>query len=130
MTRPTDAQQRTARIAGVWFAITFVASIPALFLYKPLLKHHNYILGSGVDTRIGVGAALEIILVIANIACAVGLYPISQAPKPEHQPRLRRESHDRISDHRRRHHQRPGRRNPAPGRRRSGRSRWRLTRPR
>jgi uncharacterized membrane protein (UPF0182 family) len=76
MTRPNDAQQRTARIAGVWFAITFVASIPALFLYKPLLKHHNYILGSGVDNRIGVGAALEIILVIANIACAVVLYPI------------------------------------------------------
>jgi hypothetical protein len=76
VTRPTDAQQRTARIAGVWFAITFVASIPALFLYEPLLKHHNYILGSGVDTRIGVGAALEIILVIANIACAVVLYPI------------------------------------------------------
>ncbi len=73
---PTDAQQRTAQIAGVWFAITFIASIPALFLYKPLLKHHDYILGSGVDTRIGVGAALEIILVIANIATAVVLYPI------------------------------------------------------
>lgn len=76
LARPTDAQQRTARIAGVFFAITFVASIPALLLYEPLLKHHNYILGSGVDTRIAVGAVLEIILVIANIATAVVLYPI------------------------------------------------------
>jgi len=76
MGSPTEAQQRTARIAGVWFAITFIASIPAVFLYKPLLKHHDYVLGSGVDTRVGAGAALEIILVIANIACAVVLYPI------------------------------------------------------
>ena len=69
-------QRRVALIAGVWFAITFLASIPALLLYEPLLKHHNYILGGGADTRIAVGASLEIILVIANIATAVVLYPI------------------------------------------------------
>jgi hypothetical protein len=73
---PSDAQQRTARIAGAFFALTFIASIPALFLYAPLLKHHNYILGSGADTRIALGAVLEVILVIANIATAVVLYPI------------------------------------------------------
>jgi hypothetical protein len=76
MTSPTAAQQRTARIAGIWFAITFLASIPALLLYEPLLKHHNYILGAGADKRIALGAALEIILAIANIATAVVLYPI------------------------------------------------------
>jgi hypothetical protein len=69
-------QRRTARIAGVWFAITFLASIPALLLYEPLLKHHDYILGAGADTRVALGATLEIILVIANIATAVVLYPI------------------------------------------------------
>jgi hypothetical protein len=30
----TEAQRRTARIAGIWFAITFISSIPALFLYE------------------------------------------------------------------------------------------------
>jgi hypothetical protein len=60
----------------VFFIITFVASIPALLLYEPLLRHHNYILGAGTDTRIAFGALLEIITAIANIATAVVLYPI------------------------------------------------------
>ena len=72
----TPEQRRVALIAGVWFAVTFLASIPALLLYEPLLKHHDYILGAGVDTRVGLGVTLEIILVIANIATAVVLYPI------------------------------------------------------
>jgi len=72
----TPEQRRVALIAGVWFAVTFLASIPALLLYEPLLKHHDYILGAGADTRVGVGVTLEIILVIANIATAVVLYPI------------------------------------------------------
>jgi hypothetical protein len=68
--------QRTARIAGVWFAITFIASIPALLLYSPVLHHHDYILGAGADKRIALGAFLEIILAIANIGTAVVLFPI------------------------------------------------------
>jgi hypothetical protein len=72
----TEAQRRTARIAGVFFVITFVASIPALLLCEPLLKHSNYILGSGADTSVALGALLEILLAIANIATAVVLYPI------------------------------------------------------
>ncbi len=75
-------QRRTALIAGVWFAITFLASIPALLLYEPLLKHHDYILGGGADTRVALGASLEIILVIANIATAVVLYPILRRQSP------------------------------------------------
>lgn len=72
----TPEQRRVALIAGVFFAITFLASIPALLLYGPLLDHPDYVLGAGADTRIAVGAVLEVILVIANIATAVVLYPI------------------------------------------------------
>lgn len=72
----TPEQRRVALIAGVFFAITFLASIPALLLYGPLLDHADYVLGGGADTRIAVGAVLEVILVIANIATAVVLYPI------------------------------------------------------
>ncbi|HEX3327386.1 MAG TPA: DUF4386 domain-containing protein [Actinomycetota bacterium] len=69
--------QKIARITGILLLITFVASIPAqLILYKPLLDHVNYILGSGSDTRIYWGALLEAILVVANIGTAVVLYPI------------------------------------------------------
>jgi hypothetical protein len=45
-------QRRTARIAGVWFVITFVASIPALLLYDPVLNDTGYVLGAGADTRV------------------------------------------------------------------------------
>jgi len=70
------AQRRTARLAGWWFVITFVTSIPALFLYKPLLKHTNYIFGSGGHTGIALEATLEVFLAISGIATAVVLYPI------------------------------------------------------
>ncbi|GAA1830698.1 DUF4386 domain-containing protein [Actinomadura chokoriensis] len=71
-----DAVQRTARIAGVWFILTFVFSIPAVLLYDPVLNDANYILGTGADTQVRVGALLEILTAVANIATAVVLFPI------------------------------------------------------
>ena len=77
--RPLDpATRRTGRIVGVWFVITFVTSIPALLLYDPLLNDADYILSSGADTRIQLGALLEIGLVISGIATAVVLYPVAK----------------------------------------------------
>jgi hypothetical protein len=72
----TDAQRRTALIAGVFFAITFVTSIPALILYQPLLKHTSFIFGSGARAGVALGATLEVFLAISGIATAVVLYPI------------------------------------------------------
>ena len=75
--RPRDASmQRTGRIFGVWFALTFVTSIPALLLYDPLLNDADYILSAGAETRIQLGALLEVGLVISGIATAVVAYPI------------------------------------------------------
>jgi len=75
--RPLDsATRRTARIAGVWWIITFVTSIPALLLYDPLLNDANFILSTGADTRIQLGAILEVGLVISGIATAVVMYPV------------------------------------------------------
>ena len=76
LTVQSDSQRRTARIAGWLFVITFVTSIPELFLYKPLLKNTKYIFGSGAHTGIAIGATLEIFLAISGIATAVVLYPI------------------------------------------------------
>ena len=75
--RPVDhATRRTARIAGVWWVLTFVTSIPALLLYDPLLNDANFILAAGADTRIQFGAFLEVLLAISGIATAVVMYPI------------------------------------------------------
>ena len=73
---PTAAEQRTARIMGAWFLATFVFSIPAFWFYDPVLNHSNYVVGSGQDTRIAVGAVLEIFLAISGIATAVVIFPI------------------------------------------------------
>jgi len=70
------ALQKPGRIAGLWFVATFVFSIPALLLYDPVLNHADFILGTGFETRISLGALLEILLVIANIATAVVFYPV------------------------------------------------------
>lgn len=57
--------------------ITFVTSIPAaLFLYGPVLDHPGYIVSAGADSRIALGALLEMILIVANIGSAVVLFPI------------------------------------------------------
>ncbi len=72
----SEAQRRTARIAGWLFVITFVTSIPELFLYKPLLKHTNYVFGSGAHVGIALGATLEVLLAISGVGTAVVLYPI------------------------------------------------------
>ncbi len=73
-----DPARRTSFYFGLWFIGTFVFSIPAFFLYDPVLSDADYILGSGADTRIAVGALLEILLAIANIATAVVLYRIAR----------------------------------------------------
>ena len=76
MTEQSEAQRRTARIAGVWFVITFIAAIAGLLLYDPVLNEADYIVGGGADTRVRLGAFCEAILAIANIATALVLFPI------------------------------------------------------
>jgi hypothetical protein len=71
-----DALQKPGRIAGLWFIGTFVFSIPAVFLYDPVLNDTNYIFGGGLDARISLGALLEIFLAISNIATAVVFFPV------------------------------------------------------
>ncbi len=71
-----DALRKTSLIFGLFFAGTFLFSIPALFFYDPVLHDVNYILGGGFDRSASVGALLEILLVICNIAAAVVIFPV------------------------------------------------------
>jgi hypothetical protein len=58
-------------------ALTFLTSIPAaLILYDPVLSDTDYILGAGDDTRVTLGALLEIFLMIGNVGTAVVMFPI------------------------------------------------------
>jgi len=60
--------------AGLLYLLTFV-SIPILYLYGPV-RETGYILGPGPDTRVFVGAVLEIIVALAGIGTAVALFPV------------------------------------------------------
>ena len=72
-----SSTRKTALIAGALFVITFLTSIPAaLLLYAPVLDHTNYIVGAGADTRVALGAFLEVLLIVANVGSAVVLFPV------------------------------------------------------
>ena len=74
---PTDMDQRkTARLFGFLFLLTWVTAIAGALLYGPVLDDAGYVLGSGADTRVTVGALLEIFLVVANIGTALALFPL------------------------------------------------------
>ena len=58
-------------------ASTFLTAIlAALILYEPVLSDTDYILGAGDDTRVTLGALLEIFLMIGNVGTAVVMFPI------------------------------------------------------
>ena len=69
--------RRLALAAGVFYLLTFIFSIPAYFLYEPVLTDPAYIVGSGgADTRIILGAIFEMLCAVAGIGTAVAVYPI------------------------------------------------------
>src|SRR5919106_6955101 len=72
---PLDPK-KIARAFGVWFVLTWVFAIAARALFDPAYNDPGYILGAGSDFRVQLGAVFEFLLLIANIATAVVLYPI------------------------------------------------------
>ena len=75
-----NSTRKIAFVAGVLFLITFVTSIPAQFMfYHALLTDPaKYILGTGGDPAVSLGALLEVILAVAGVGSAVVLYPITK----------------------------------------------------
>lgn len=68
------ATRKTSFFAGVLYLLTFI-SIPTLALYGPI-HGPNYITGPGPDTKVIIGAILEMIVGLAGIGTAVALYPV------------------------------------------------------
>ncbi|OOB92167.1 DUF4386 domain-containing protein [Rathayibacter sp. VKM Ac-2630] len=67
---------RTARLTGVLFLLTFASAIAGAVLYLPLLTDPDYVLGPGADARVLTGVVCEIVLVITNLGTALVLYPV------------------------------------------------------
>jgi len=68
--------RKTSLVFGLFFAGTFIFSIPALFFYDPLFNDPNYLFLGGFDIRISMGALFEILLAICNIATAIVIFPL------------------------------------------------------
>ena len=77
--RHTYRVQTLGRVFGWFFLATFLTSIPAYFIgYAKMLDNPSLITGAGADptTGIATGAALETLLIVANVATAVVAYPV------------------------------------------------------
>lgn len=78
--RKNIAVRRTRRLAltaGVFYLVTFAFSIPAYFLYEPVLTDADYIISDGgADTWIILGAVLEMLTALTGIGTAVAVYPV------------------------------------------------------
>ncbi len=69
--------RKTALVAGIFYLITFIASIPAVFLFLgPVLDNPDYIVGAGADTRVLWGCVLDVVNALAAIGTAVVLFPV------------------------------------------------------
>ena len=68
--------RKTALVAGVFYLITFAASIPALILIGPVLHNPGYITGAGADARVTAGCLLDLVNAIAAVGTAVTLFPV------------------------------------------------------
>ena len=73
---PMDSLRKTALIGGGLYLLTFISSIPAVFLLAPVLDNPDYIIGSGSDTQVLLGCFLDLINAFACIGTAVALYPV------------------------------------------------------
>lgn len=72
----TMDSRKIAIAAGVLYLVTHVTSIGGLVLYGPVLNNPDYIVGSGPDTRVLLGAFFEVILALAIVGTAVTLFPV------------------------------------------------------
>jgi hypothetical protein len=68
--------RKVALAGGGLYLLTFVASLPALFLINPVLSNANYVISGGADTRVIWGCFLDMINALAAAGTAAALYPV------------------------------------------------------
>lgn len=72
----TDSWRDLALAGGVLYLMTFLFSIPAVFLLGPVLTDPNYVVSAGADTQVLLGTFFDLITALACIGTAVALYPV------------------------------------------------------
>jgi uncharacterized protein DUF4386 len=76
-TSSLSSMRKTAFVAGVLYLLTFISSIPAVFLQGPVLNDPNFIIGgAGLNTQVRLGALFDIVNCLTAIGTAVALYAV------------------------------------------------------
>jgi len=71
--------RKTALIAGVFYLMTFIFSIPVKFwLWDDAINNPGFVLGAGSDGGVLWGAIFEVITALAGIGTAVVLYSVAR----------------------------------------------------
>ena len=71
-----DRTRGNSRAAGIFYLLTFAASIPALLLLDPVLNDPGYILGSGHDSQVLFACLLDVVTALTGIGSAVAVFPV------------------------------------------------------
>ena len=65
-----------ARAGGLFYLLTFAASIPALLMLDPVLNTPSYIVSGGHDAQITWACFLDFVNALAGIGSAVAVFPV------------------------------------------------------
>jgi hypothetical protein len=71
-----DSMRKTALVAGILYLLTFLSSIPAVFLQSPVLDDPNFIISSVSTNQVRLGALFDIVNSLTAIGTAVALYAV------------------------------------------------------
>jgi hypothetical protein len=72
----TDRTRGNSRAAGIFYILTFAASIPALLLLDPVLNDPGYVLGAGSDNQVLFACLLDVVTALTGIGSAVAVFPV------------------------------------------------------
>jgi hypothetical protein len=67
-----------ARAAGIFYLLTFAASIPALLMLDPILTNPAYVVGPGQDTQVMWACFLDLTTALAGVGAAVAAFPVAR----------------------------------------------------
>lgn len=77
--RRMSPMRTIALVGGLMYILTFIASIPQLWLFGNIVDHPEaFIAGHGSTSPVLWGSWLEIITALSGIATAVALYPVTR----------------------------------------------------
>ena len=72
----TDNGRNHARAGGIFYLLTFAASLPAYFLLDTIVNDPGYIVSAGHDTQVVWACFLDFINALACIGTAVAVFPV------------------------------------------------------